>query len=400
MDGFARYTERAACPGRPLLYGTPGLVMDYYDGNTVTALWNYAQRYAMSDAAFAAGFGPASPAAVDLVSGETHGAVAVDPVSGRVVGDAGAVASPDPRGVGTYLGGADPAYDACSDGGHTQTSPLVELQGGNIGDLLDRRGVTWGWFQGGFGSNGGGRGRTSCGGEHRNVAGREVEDYRADLDPFQFYRSTSNPRHLAPRSEAAIGHAGRANHQYGLGDFLATLRAGNMPAVSFLQAPGYEDGAAGSSDPLDEQRYLVDTVNAIQRSRFWPSTAVVVTYDGSGGWYDHVPPPIVDGSHDPATDLAAECGAHPAAAGYQDRCGYGPRVPLLVISPYSRTDYVGHRTIAPTSVLRFIEDNWQTGRIGGSSLDAGSGGVEELFDFTRAHPAPLTLVPGSGAVAG
>ncbi len=75
------------------------------------------------------------------------------------------------------------------------------------------------------------------------------------LNPFQHYGSTANPKHLPPSSAGAIGTTDTANHQYDLSDFWAALDAGNMPAVSFLKAPGYEDGHAGYSDPLDEQHF-------------------------------------------------------------------------------------------------------------------------------------------------
>src|SRR6476620_1868497 len=98
-----------------------------------------------------------------------------------------------------------------------------------------------------------------------------------------------------------------------------------MPAVSFLKAAAYQDGHAGYSTPLDEQRFLVDTINRLQGSKDWKSTAVVVTYDDSDGWYDHQMGPIVNQSMDPAVDgltNANTCGSNPArvSGGYQDRC--------------------------------------------------------------------------------
>ena len=70
---------------------------------------------------------------------------------------------------------------------------------------------------------------------------------------------------------------------------LQALSEGNMPAVSFLKAPAYQDGHAGYSDPLDEQSFLVDMINQIEKSKYWRSTAIVITYDDSDGWYDHAP---------------------------------------------------------------------------------------------------------------
>ncbi len=74
-DQFVQFTETDKCTGQPILFGQPGLVMDYYDGNTVTGLWNYAQNYAMSDNSYSNVFGPSTPGAINLVSGQTHGVV-------------------------------------------------------------------------------------------------------------------------------------------------------------------------------------------------------------------------------------------------------------------------------------------------------------------------------------
>jgi phospholipase C len=160
--------------------------------------------------------------------------------------------------------------------------------------------------------------------------------------------------------------------------------AGSQPAVSFLKAPAYQDGHAGYSDPLDEQQFLVDTINRLEKTKDWKDTAVVILYDDSDGWYDHVMGPIVNQSngisgHDALTGTT--CGARAPSGGYQDRCGYGPRQPLLIVSPYAKTNFVDHTTTDQSSVLRFIEDNWQTGRIGNSSFDAKAGTLLNMFSF-------------------
>ncbi|HEX4214175.1 MAG TPA: alkaline phosphatase family protein [Candidatus Dormibacteraeota bacterium] len=398
MDQFVQDTAHDTCTGQPILYGAPGLVMDYYDGNTVTAEWNYAQHYAMSDAAYDTEFGPSTPSALDLISGDTSGASAVDPNTGKVVSDPSTVAAVNSNGIGTDIGDADPYYDQCSDSNHTTDSPTLKMTGKNVGNLLNQRGVTWGWFQGGFAPTGTSNGVAQCNSEHENVGGQEALDYSPHHNPFEFYQSTANPKHLAPSSESMIGRSDQANHEYDLSDFYTSLKDGNMPSVSFLKAPEYQDGHAGYSDPLDEQTYLVNTINAIEQSKFWSSTAIVITYDDSDGWYDQMQSPIVNGSHDATNDVASECGTKPAAGGVQDRCGYGPRLPFLVISPYSRTNFVGSWTVAQTSITKFIEENWFTGRIGGVSYDASSGSMLGFFDFARPHFNTVLLNPKTGAV--
>jgi phospholipase C len=398
-DKFVEFTETDKCTGQPILFGEPGLVMDYYDGNTVTGLWNYAQHYAMSDNSYNTVFGPSTPGAVNLVSGQTHGVYAVDSVTHQKVTDAYTVASPDANGVGTIINDPDPAFDDCSDKNHTATSALAVMTGKNVGDLLNAQGTTWGWFQGGFTPTATAGGYAVCGATHTNVAGNAVVDYSPHHNPFAYYQSTANPQHLPPSSVAAIGHTDQANHNYDLSDFDATVKANNLPAVSFLKAGEYQDGHAGYSDPLDEQHFLVNTINTLQKSKDWASTAVVVAYDDSDGWYDHVSPTIVNGSTDAANDQAALCGTAETAGGYADRCGYGPRSPLLVISPYSKTNYVDHTRTDQSSILKFIEDNWGTGRVGDSSFDSRAGSLTSMFDFRgRPNVKPVLLDATTGAL--
>ncbi|MGW7237779.1 phospholipase C [Streptomyces sp. NPDC054804] len=394
-DQFVQNTEVDKCSGG--LFGEPGLVMDYYDGNTVTGLWNYAQQYALNDRSYSSVYGPSTPGALNLISGQTHGAISVDSVTGKQTStpDSYAIASPNAKGVGTVVNDPDPAFDDCSDKDHTSTSALASLQGRNIGDLLNSKHVTWGWFQGGFRPSTGWDGKPAdyakCDTTHSNVGGASVVDYSPHHNPFSYYKSTSNPHHVAPKNVNEIGHNGQANHNYDLTDFTAVAKAGKLPAVSFLKAGEYQDGHAGYSDPTDEQHFLVNEINAIQSSPQWKSTAIVVAYDDSDGWYDHAYAKPRNGSKDTtvgsngkATDSAA-CQAGPAASGgYADRCGPGTRQPLLVISPYSKVNKVDHTQTDQSSVIRFIEDNWRTGRVGDHSFDATAGSLTNMFDFR--HP--------------
>ena len=404
MDMFVQNTNTPTCTGTPTTpYGAPGLVMDYYDGNTVTGLWNYAQNYAMSDNDYDTTFGPSTPGALNLVSGNDGASYAVSPSTGAVVPDPGTVSALNSSGLGTIYGDLDPAYDDCSDASHTSTNPVGVSTGKNIGDLLNAKGVTWGWFQGGFAPTGTNlAGYAVCGATHNNIGNNTVADYSPHHEPFQYYKSTANPKHLPPSSEAAIGHTDQANHQYDLSNFSTTLSHGNMPAVSFLKAAEYQDGHPGYSDPLDEQSFLVNTINQIEKSKYWRSTAIVVTYDDSDGWYDHQPPVIVNGSNT-AADTAICSSAAMTLGSFPDRCGYSQRLPMLVISPWTRQNYVSNKLTNTSSVTAFIEDNWLRGeRIGGGSYDAISGrldGFGGLLDFfTRPHFRPVILDPATGGV--
>jgi phospholipase C len=407
MDQFVQHTGNqktvAQCTGKATGVSPNYAVMDYYDGNTVTGLWNYARRFAMSDNSFSDVFGPSTPGAFNVIAGNTFGATC-GPSSAVYkgtscpvgVGTAGPAVA---QGPGTTYSDADPLYDGCSAGS------TLAMGGKNIGDLLNARGITWGWFQGGFRpSSRTSAGAPVCGAAHTNIGGSTVTDYSAHHEPFQYYPQTANPQHLAPSSVGKIGHGDQANHQYDLTDFWAAADSGNLPQVSYLKASKYQDGHAGYSDPLDEQHFLVDTINHLQRLPDWRSTAVVINYDDSDGWYDHVMGPIVTQSQTVLDALTGtgQCGSNPAAvpSGQQARCGVGPRQPLLVISPWARENFVDHSFSTQSSVVRFIEDNWGLGRIGGGASDRMAGKLDTMFDFSHPNGERAFLNPLTGQPAG
>lgn len=394
MDLFPEFTGSGeTLPGAPADEDGAGQVMGYYDGNTVTAMWNYAQWFALNDNSFGTTFGPSTPGAINLVSGQTNG------VTQTLNGTANEVN--DGQGGLTLFGDADPIGDACA----SPTGNQVQFGGRNIGDLLNDAGVTWGFFEGGFdltqvNSNG----STGCKRKTLSSVTQVSEsDYIPHHEPFQYYPSTANPTHARPTSVAKIGHQGdAANHQYDINDFYAAVSAGNFPSVSFLKAPGYEDGHAGYSDPLDEQQFVVHVLNFLQQQPEWRDTAVVIAYDDSDGWYDHQAAPHINASEttSDALDGAGVCKAPVTLPGIasngkpvQGRCGHGPRLPLLVISPWARSNFVDHTMTDQSSVTRFVEDNWLHGkRLGGGSFDAIAGSLEHMFDFFQPFPARRKLI--------
>jgi phospholipase C len=410
MDLFPKYTGRNGPPpgaaavtaGDPPL-NTQGLVMGYYDGNTVTALWNYAQHYAMSDHSFGTTFGPSTVGALNLVSGQTNGVVKAEGGRGALVdGGAGSV---------TDIADPNPIHDVCS----SSSGARIGLGGPTIGNLLTTANVTWGWFQGGFDLEAVNLDRsTGCLRAHYSeIVGRNERDYVPHHEPFQYYLSTANPEHLRPTAVAMIGHNGdRGRHQYDLEDFFAAVDAGNFPAVSFLKAMAFQNGHAGNSDPLDEQHFLVRVINFLEQRPEWDSTAVIIAYDDSDGWYDHLASPIVNGSRssEDGYDSPGVCGAGaPQLPGIdtgnlhaEGRCGYGPRLPLLVISPWARPNFVAHNVTDQTSILRLIEDTFLHGqRLGQGSFDSLSGSLDPLFDFSAGTPRNAgrwLLDPQSGEI--
>lgn len=377
-----------------------GLVMGYYDGNTVTALWNYAQHFAMSDHSFSTTFGPSTPGALNLIAGQTHGAAIAPDRLGRFGSASGNVTAIDAAGIGSVIGDPRPApaFDDC-----TLASPAppaaprtyITITGRNIGDLLNENHVTWGWFQGGFRPTVAATAATPavCGSAHASSLVPSTADYIPHHEPFQYYRQTANVHHLPPSHVSSIGRTDQANHQYDLKDFFAALDAGHLPAVSYLKAAAYQDGHAAYSDPLDEQEFVVTTINRLMQSPEWEHMAIFVLYDDSDGWYDHVMGPIVNQSNTPDDSLFGPGNCGTAAAGtFQGRCGFGPRQPFLLISPWARQNYVDHGLTDQSSTLRFIEDNWELGRLGGQSTDAGAGSALRLFDFDERHHRAGRLV--------
>jgi phospholipase C len=388
----------------PVSVGSPStntaLNLGYYDGNTVTALWNYAQRFAMSDNSYSTTFGPSTPGAINLISGQTNGVVKTLNGTGDEV-DGG-------NGTLTLVSDADPIGDVCSN----PTRNQVVMGGANIGDLLSAAGITWGSFMGGFDLTATNpNGTTGCKRSTANLAGTTA-DYIPHHAWFQYYTSTANPNHTRPASVKEIGNDGPANHEYDLTDFYAALANGNFPAVSFVKAQAVQDGHAGYSDPLDEQVFLVNLINFLQKQPTWKNTAVVVLYDDSDGWYDHQMGPIVNQSTGPAdaltgpnacgTAATALPGIDPGTTHALGRCGYGPRQPLLIISPWSKENFVDHTTTDQSSILRFIEDNWLHGqRIGQGSFDALSGPIDGMFDFSSArNSGRFFLNPATGEPVG
>ncbi len=387
-------------------FGTKALTMGYYDGNTVTALWNYAQNYAMSDNSWSDDFGPSTPGALNMFAGTTNGATVPQGFTANTIADG--------QGGLTQINDTDPAGDTCS-----SKTAQVQMTSKNVGDLLNAANIPWGSFMGGFNlqlfNNNGTTGcARSTGGA---VTGVPTADYIPHHAWFQYYASTANLTHARPTSTKAIGYTNvpgtktvdPANHAYDLEDFTKAVGSGNYPAVSFIKLPAYQDGHGGYSNPLDEQTGLVNLINFLQEQEDWDSTAVIIAYDDSDGWYDHAFAATIYGSFSTADALngAGNCGTPgvtPEPIGVKGglvagRCGPGTRQPFLVISPFAKKNFVSHVLTTQASIPQFIEDNWLNGeRIGQGSFDATAGSITDMFDFTQKKSVTLFLDPTFGTV--
>jgi phospholipase C len=158
-------------------------------------------------------------------------------------------------------------------------------------------------------------------------------------------------------------------------DFDANATSGALPAVSWL-IPDFDvsehptvDAFAGTTLSVSAcagENWTVQHLNAIMRGPDWPTTAIILTWDDFGGFYDHVAPPNTD------------------------QLGLGPRVPLLVISPYAKQGVVSHTQYEFASVLQLIETRYKLKALTARDVEANS--LLDMFDFSQ-PPAPPLILP-------
>jgi phospholipase C len=161
-----------------------------------------------------------------------------------------------------------------------------------------------------------------------------------------------------------------------ISDFFGELGSGsNLPSVSLVNSLGdFKLTEHPPFNPTMGERWVVSIVNRVMESSFWPTTAIFITWDEGGGYYDHtVPPSEFTINHDFTQDLG----------------GLGQRVPLLVISPYSKENFVSHTLLSHLSLLHFIEYNWMLTPL--DELAAQSNLPLEFFNFSQAPRSPIIL---------
>lgn len=203
-----------------------------------------------------------------------------------------------------------------------------------IGDELSAHKVSWGYFGEGYDN------------------GTVSSAYCGICDPMQYSASImTNP-------------ALRRNVRHGLSDFIREAENGTLPAVSFLK-PGDDDGHPGYSTLAAFENFTARAIAAVQDNpALWKTTAIFVTFDESGGYYD-------SGYIQPVSFF-----------------GDGPRVPMIVVSPYARRGAVDHTYDDHVSILKFIETNWRLHPLTSYSED------------NLPNPAPQAYVPGNRPAIG
>lgn len=159
------------------------------------------------------------------------------------------------------------------------------------------------------------------------------------------------------------------DHLVSENEFYKSLEDGTLPQVSWL-IPDFQDSEHPPESIHQGMWYVTRLINAVMRSPYWKNSVIFLCWDDYGGFYDHVVPPEVDAY------------------------GYGPRVPMIVISPYAKLHYISHVTYDLTSVLKFIEDRWHLKNL--TARDGRANGMLSCFDFNAAPAAPMIISVPNG----
>jgi phospholipase C len=263
--------------------------MGFYDNTVqgVDRLWGFAQQFALADNYFNPVMSSAPDDVLYMVSAFDN----------------------------NFLFPVQPIYGPCQ----KPDSRAKAFTWTNVGDQLNSKGVSWGWYQ-----------------EQLGVCG----NYVATENPFQYFTST----------HAAINLQDYSN-------FVSQLKSGSLPSVSFVQPAPSHDMHPGSGAVTVSASWLDNFIQSVQNSSVWPNTAIIVIWDEGGGWYDHVPPPAVDSQ------------------------GLGVRVPMLVISPFAKRGYISHVQMDHVSILKFIQLNWNLPSLNARNSSPASGDLRDMFKF-------------------
>lgn len=307
-----------------------GLSMGHYDLKG-TALWDYAKEFTLADNFFQAAFGgsflnhqwlicsctPEFKDAPDELRQWKH-----DPQTGKPLNDPGVTA--DGYAVGT-IQPFYPPFDAA----HAEHRLPPQYQA-TIGDRLSEKGITWAWYAGGW---------------DNAVAALKTDDhFEYHHQPFAFY------------ANYAPGTAARTEHLLDRSRLFSDLQA-DFPQVAFYKPAGIEDQHPGYSTILKADREVREIVEAIRHSAIWPNTAIIITYDEFGGFWDHAAPPQLD------------------------RWGPGSRIPAIVVSPFARRHHVDHTLYDTTSILKLIESRFGLEPL--ADRDAQANNMLGAFDFRQ-----------------
>jgi acid phosphatase len=352
-----------------------GLVMGYYDGSGLP-MWPWAREFVLADNFFMGAFGGSflnhfwlvcacTPYEPSAPAGERARLDAVGQLARRPDSPSSAMQGPprffdgefspdgyaintaqppyQPSGVRPAAGG-DPRFaDAAQHPLHPQSMRTV-------GDTLSARGVSWAWYAGAWK-------RALADGMQPPTANRSVIytrrqgtlNFQPHHHPFNYF------------TRFAPGTADRERHLKDYDDLVVAIDAGTLPQVAFYKPEGDLNEHPGYTDVVSGDRHIADLLAHIRKSPVWAKTAVIVTYDENGGWWDHVPPP--------------------RGEGWGDRWGPGTRVPAIVVSPYARRGYVDSTSYDTTSIIKLLTRRFGLEPLPG--VRARTGDLTNAFDFAQ-----------------
>jgi phospholipase C len=315
MNGFDTVNIRSV-PGR--------YVYQYVDPAQIGPYWSLAKQYVLSDHTFQTQGSGSFTAHQDLIAGGTNinpqQALIDFPSTGPIWG------CDSPQGSVTSLITSNNRF-------MYNAGPFPCLKYQTLRDPLDAANVSWRYYAPEIGK--------SFGGDLWNA--------------FDAIAAVRN------------GPEWNTNITYPETNFFKDVDSGNLPAVSWV-IPDYQNSDHPGDSSDTGPSWVAQVVNAIGQSPDWKTTAIVVTWDDWGGWYDHVPPP-----------------------GSQQFGGLGFRVPMLVIAPFAKKGYITHQKYEFGTIIKFVEDNWGLPRLGTTDATANSM-LDDVFDFSQA-PRAFAPIP-------
>ncbi|SEB82397.1 alkaline phosphatase family protein [Paenibacillus sp. GP183] len=327
MDKFYTMNSKGTNPTRGKLS------MSYFDYNEIPAYWQYAQHYALADNYFQPVSGPSTPGAFYLIAAQSGNGS--DPANNNV-----------PSSQIT----SDPSPKNGPFGGDNPKGLTYNLTYKNIGDELTANNQSWAWYAGGWDA------------AKANPGSPEALKYSPHHNPFQYFQNYEDGKYIQNLKDYT--------------HFSQDVANGTLPTVSFIKG-GYGDdehpGLGNQSTPSAED-FTVKTINQIMNSPYWKDTAIIVTYDEGGGFYDHVAPPEAVKTAD-------------------GLIGNSTRVPALVISPYSKQNYVSHVQYDHTSILKFLEWNYNLPAL--NNRDKNANNLLDMFDFKHPNAKPYVYQLGA-----
>jgi phospholipase C len=176
------------------------------------------------------------------------------------------------------------------------------------------------------------------------------------------------PNAPPPNATACVGETWTKHVVISRTQVLTDISAGKLPAVSWVIPTNRTSDHAKGNDGSGPS-WVASVVNAIGTSQYWKDTAIIITWDDWGGWYDHVPPPLIHNSYE-----------------------LGLRVPLIVVSPYAKPAYISHVTHDFGSILKFVEKTFSLPEID-PAVDYADSRADDLSDCFDFNQTPLTFTP-------